>query len=172
MAYILVVHHSPSDRLRMIADTVLDAAREACAEVTSALAETGGQGGDGRLEVRERRALEPDAEELLGAAGVILGTSANFGYISGALKHYFDSTFAAAGPDGEGASRTKDLPFSYWIRGGYDTTGAEKAMEAITTGFGWGLAADPVVFTGDPEPRLDSLRDMAQNTVGAVAARL
>ena len=103
---------------------------------------------------------------------MILGTSANFGYISGALKHYFDSTFAAAGPDGEGASRTKDLPFSYWIRGGYDTTGAEKAMEAITTGFGWGLAADPVVFTGDPEPRLDSLRDMAQNPVGAVAARL
>ncbi|MGO1381415.1 MAG: flavodoxin family protein, partial [Corynebacterium sp.] len=104
-------------------------------------------------------ALEPDAGELHDAAAVILGTSANFGYISGALKHYLDSTFLE--------NQDREKPFSYWIRGGYDTTGAENALEKIATGFGWTTAADPVTFTGDVEPHLDELRALAENTVGA-----
>lgn len=151
MAYILVVHHSPTDKLRRIADTVLAAARDAASEVSDGLPEP--------LEVRERDALQPDGDELHDAAAVILGTTANFGYISGALKHYFDSTFLQ--------NQERDKLFSYWIRGGYDTTGAEKAMQTITTGFGWTVAADPVAFTGDIDPHLDELRAMAENTVGA-----
>lgn len=151
MAYLLIVHHSPTGKLRTIADTVLDAARAAAREASGEL--------DEELEVREREALEPDAGELHDAAAVILGTSANFGYISGALKHYLDSTFLE--------NQDREKPFSYWIRGGYDTTGAENALEKIATGFGWTPAADPVTFTGDVEPHLDELRALAENTVGA-----
>ncbi|MGO3361348.1 MAG: flavodoxin family protein [Corynebacterium sp.] len=153
MSYLLIVHHSPTDKLRSLADTVITAAREAAAQVNEELA------GDGALEVRERNALDPDPGELAGADAVILGTTANFGYISGALKHYFDSTFT----ENQGV----DKPFSYWIRGGYDTTGAEKAMQTITTGFGWTQAAEPVAFTGDIEPHRGELQALAENTVGA-----
>ncbi|MEJ6550564.1 flavodoxin family protein [Corynebacterium sp. USCH3] len=151
MAHVLIVHHSPTDKLRTIAATVLEAARAAAAQVSEEL--------DEPLEVRERDALDPDGDELHDAVAVILGTTANFGYISGALKHYFDSTYLQ--------NQDREKLFSYWIRGGYDTTGAEKAMETIATGFGWTSAAAPVTFTGDIEPHLDDLRAMAENTVGA-----
>lgn len=157
--YLLVVHHSPTAKLRGITDTVLDAARQTAAEVNATL--TPDQG----LEVRERNALEPDTTELLAASALIFGTSANFGYISGALKHYFDSTFS--GVNGDDSHTPRAVLFNYWIRGGYDTTGAEKAMTAITTGFGWSRVDSPVCFTGDPQPHTEELRRLAENVVGA-----
>lgn len=128
MARLLVVHHSPSPRVRAIADAVLRGAR---------LDDIEG------VEVVERAALEATADDVLGADGYLLGTTANFGYISGALKHFFDTTYDAT------REQTAKRPFSYWIHGGYDTTGAERAMEAITTGYGWALAAEPFVCTGE-----------------------
>src|SRR5699024_5258678 len=62
---------------------------------------------------------------------------------SGALKHFFDTTYYAV------REPTAGSPFSYWIHGGYDTTGAETAMKQITAGLGWTLAYDPLVFTGE-----------------------
>ncbi|WP_297007431.1 flavodoxin family protein [uncultured Corynebacterium sp.] len=159
MAYLLVVHHSPTDKLRAITDTVILAAEGAAAEVNTSLP-TGRH-----LEIRERDALEPDTGELLGASALLFGTTANFGYISGALKHYFDSTYMQVTGDSGYAART--VPASYWIRGGYDTTGAEKAMTAITTGYGWDMAVEPVCFTGDPAPHSAELRALAEDTVGA-----
>lgn len=159
MPYLLVVHHSPTEQLRGITDAILRAAGDAAAEVNSILPE------EQHLEIRERQALEPDLSELLGASALIFGTSANFGYISGALKHYFDSTFMQVTHDESYDART--IPFSYWIRGGYDTTGAEKAMTAITTGYGWTMAAVPVCFTGDPAAHSEELRELAENIVGA-----
>lgn len=95
------------------------------------------------VEVIERAALEATADDVLAADAYVLGTTANFGYISGALKHFFDTTYY------DTREQTAGRPFSYWIHGGYDTTGAEKAMEAITTGFGWEKAFKPVTFTGE-----------------------
>jgi NAD(P)H-dependent FMN reductase len=159
MPYLLVVHHSPTDKLLAITDTVRHAAEGAAAEVNSTLPE------ELQLEVRERNALEPDTAELLGASALLFGTTANFGYISGALKHYFDSTYMEVTNDESYTAH--NVPAGYWIRGGYDTTGAEKAMTAITTGYGGDTAVDPVCFTGDPEPHTAELRELAENTVGA-----
>ena len=127
MARLLVVHHSPTPRVRRIADAVLQGTRL-----------------DGLESVRviEREALETTVDDVLAADGYILGTTANFGYISGALKHFFDTTYY------EVREETAKRPFSYWIHGGYDTTGAERAMQSITTGYGWALVAPPLVFTG------------------------
>lgn len=128
MARLLVVHHPPTLPTRGIADAVLAGAR---------LDEIEG------VEVIERAALEATIDDVLGAGGYILGTTANFGYISGALKHFFDTTFNAT------HEATKKRPFSYWIHGGYDTTGAEIAMKSITTGYGWSLVTEPLIFTGE-----------------------
>ncbi|RAV33921.1 flavodoxin [Corynebacterium heidelbergense] len=148
----LVVHHSPTEVGQRIAAVVLDAARAAQREIA--------ESGAASVRIVERDALIPDADELRAADAVILGTPANFGYISGALKHYFDSTFDQAKDD------TQGLPVSWWIRGGYDTTGAEKALRAITTGLQWDVAVEPVMFTGDVEPQREVLHNMAQAMVG------
>ena len=127
MPRLLVVHHSPTPRVAELSAAVLRGARTAESE---------------GVEVIERAALEATAQNLLDADAVIFGTTANFGYISGALKHFFDTTFY------ETLEQTTVRPFSYWIHGGHDTTGAEHAMQSITTGYGFRLAAEPVVFTG------------------------
>lgn len=130
MKRLLIVHHSPTPSVRSIADAVLAGARDDEIE---------------GVEVIERAALEADSEDVLTADGYLLGTTANFGYLSGALKHFFDTTF------NETHEATVKRPFSYWIHGGYDTTGAETAMKSITTGYGFELAAEPLVFTGNVE---------------------
>src|SRR5699024_9160533 len=86
---------------------------------------------------------EASAEDVLDADAYVLGTTANFGYISGALKHFFDTTYYAV------REPTAGRPFSYWIHGGYDTTAAETAMKQITAGLGWTLAFDPLVCSCD-----------------------
>ena len=106
MSTILVVHHSPTPATRGLADFLLDATRDAADMANEVL------GSEQRIDVVEVNALEPDIDQLQAADGLILGTTANFGYISGALKHYFDSTFYAVQQDKRG------LPMSWWIRGG------------------------------------------------------
>jgi len=139
MARLLVVQHCPTPRLVSLADAVLIGARDPEIE---------------GVEVVVRPALEATVEDVLAADGYLLGTSANLGYLSGALKHFFDTVY------NDVREPTAKRPFSYWIRGGYDTTGAERAMESITTGLQWTLAAPPLVFTGDVEPRLDDATEL------------
>lgn len=139
MARLLVVQHCPTPRLESLADAVLAGARDP--EI------------DG-VEVVVRPALEATIEDVLAADGYLLGTSANLGYLSGAVKHFFDSVY------NDVREPTAKRPFSYWIRGGYDTIGAERAMESITTGLQWTLAAPPLVFTGDIDPRLADAHEL------------
>lgn len=141
MSRLLVVHHSPTPSVALIAQAALRGARTAASE---------------GVEVVERNALEATTDDLLLANAVIFGTTANFGYISGALKHFFDATYA------EAHEQTNGRPFSYWIHGGYDTTGAERAMQSITTGYGFKLVAEPIIFTGDvTETHLAAAEEMA-----------
>lgn len=131
MPRLLVVHHSPSSSVRALADAVLKGARSAEGEGVS---------------VVERAALDATPADVLEADGYVLGTTANFGYISGALKHFFDTTYYQT------RDQVAARPFTYWIHGGHDTTGAERAMASITAGYGFKLAAEPLVFTGEVTP--------------------
>ena len=82
MARLLIVHHSPSPTLEALTEAVATGARDEQIQ---------------GVETILRPALEATAEDVLAADGIILGTSANFGYMSGALKHFFDSTFLHIG---------------------------------------------------------------------------
>ncbi|MDQ3158037.1 MAG: flavodoxin [Actinomycetota bacterium] len=148
MARLLVVHHSPTPTVQALTESVLAGALDEAIE---------------GVEVVVRQALEATIDDVLAADGYLLGTTANFGYISGALKHFFDSTYDDV------REPTAKRPFSYWIHGGYDTTGAERAMQSITTGLGWTLVADPLIFTGEvTDERLESATELG----GTVAALL
>ena len=72
MARLLLVHHSPTAAVRALTDAVLSGAQDDAIE---------------GVEVVVRQALEADADDVLAADGYLLGTPANFGYMSGALKH-------------------------------------------------------------------------------------
>ncbi|AWB91787.1 flavodoxin family protein [Aeromicrobium chenweiae] len=149
MARLLIVHHSPTPNLAAILDSVVAGATHEDIE---------------GVEVLVRQALLATVEDVLSADGYIIGTSANIGYISGAVKHFFDQTFDQASQD------PRKTPFSYYVHGRSDTSGAERAMESISTGLGWVKVSEPVCFLGEPTP--DHLAAVSQlgSTVAATLA--
>ena len=141
MARLLVVHHSPTHTVRTLTDAVVAGANDEAIE---------------GVEVVVRPALEANADDVLGADGYLLGTTANFGYMSGALKHVFDSTFLAIGgslaPDGSAApagGSTTGRPFGLYVHGRYDTTGAVRSVTSITGALGWRQAFGVLEVMGD-----------------------
>ena len=108
------------------------------------------------VEVRAVPALEATAEDVVAADGYLLGTSANFGYMSGGLKHFFDSTFLAiggaldeSGGAGASAGATSKRPFGLFVHGRYDTTGAVRSVLSIVQALGWRQAHDVLEVMGD-----------------------
>jgi len=141
MSRLLVVHHSPTASMQRLTQ--------------AALAGAGHEEIEG-VDVVVRTALEATADDVLAADGYLLGTPANFGYMSGALKHFFDSTFLAIGgslaPDGsadESAGATAKRPFGLYVHGRYDTTGAVRSVLSITGALQWRQGYDVLEVMGD-----------------------
>ena len=100
-----------------------------------------------------RPALEATADDVLAADGYLLGTTANFGYMSGALKHFFDTIFLEAGgalsDDGSAATASGGKkPFGLWVHGRYDTTGAVRSVLSIVGALPWTQAAEVLRCSG------------------------
>ncbi|KQH76167.1 flavodoxin [Mycobacterium gordonae] len=103
------------------------------------------------VEVVRRPALTVSPVEMLEADGYLLGTPANLGYISGALKHAFDESYYQLLDAGRGR------PFGLYVHGNEGSEGAVRAAESITAGLGWVKAADHVVVSGKPsKPDLEA----------------
>ena len=89
-------------------------------------------------------ALTAGAADVLAADGYLLGTPANIGYMSGALKHFFDGIYYPC------LEATKRRPYGLYVHGASDTTGAVRAVESITSGLAWHQVRPPVCVVGQP----------------------
>jgi multimeric flavodoxin WrbA len=137
---LLVVQHTPSPATRLLLEEVLAGA---------GLPELAG------VEVVHRPALVASAVDVLTADGYLLGTPANFGYMSGALKHFFDVVYYPC------LDATAGRPYGLWVHGNDDTAGAVRAVQAIVTGLGWSAAANPLGLTGTPDAKArEACRDL------------
>ncbi len=95
------------------------------------------------VEVEVRPALAATASDVLAAQGFLIGTPANIGYMSGALKHFFDQIYYPTLLARTGA------PFGLWVHGASDTTGAVRSVHQVATGLGWRQVHDDVTVTGE-----------------------
>src|SRR5215831_13965536 len=129
MAVLLIVHHTTSPALQAMFEAVLAGARTDEIE---------------GVEVVVAPALTAGAADVLAADGYLLGTPANIGYMSGALKHFFDGIYYPC------LEATQRRPYGLYVHGASDTTGAVKAVEAITTGLNWRQVRPPVLVIGQP----------------------
>ena len=103
------------------------------------------------VELVTRAALVATASDVLEADGYVLGTPANLGYMSGALKHFFDQIYYPC------LEATVRRPYGIYLHGNSDTTGALRGVETIVTGLQWRLAHEQVSVVGDPtRPDLDA----------------
>jgi len=118
------------------------------------------------LEVTTRPALSAGPADVLAADAVVLGTPANIGYMSGALKHFFDVIYYPCLQDSVGT------PFSAYVHGNDDTAGALRSIRTVTTGLSWRQVAEPVSVVGAPTTQdVDAVTELAA-TVGAYALGL
>ena len=159
MPRLLVVHHSPTPTVRTLTDAVLAGANDDEIE---------------GVEVVERPALEASADDVLGADGYLLGKTANFGYMSGALKHFFDSIVLEAGgalsDDGSASASTGGKkPYGLWVHGRYDTTGAVRSVQSIVHALPWVQSAEVLEVLGDVG---DEQTEAAYELGGTIAALL
>lgn len=145
---LLVVHHTPSPATRALLEEVLAGARHP---------ELAG------VEVVVSPALSTGAADVLAADGYLLGTPANFGYMSGALKHFFDTVYYPC------LDATAGRPFGLWVHGNDDVAGAVRAVRVLTGGLGWRPAAAPLEVTGGLDA---AVRESARDLGGTVAATL
>jgi len=125
---LLIVAHAPSENTLRLRDAVLRGAKE---------------GGGDTVEIICKPPLEAGPEDVLPADGIVLGTTENLGYMSGALKDFFDRTYYPVLEEKQG------LPYLLYIRAGMDGTGTRRAVESIATGLRWKAMADPVLCRGE-----------------------
>ena len=94
------------------------------------------------VSVRMLQAQEACASDLLWANALILGTPENFGYMSGALKDFFDRTYYPAEP------YKLNLPYGVFISAENDGTGAARDIDRIAKGYPLRKISEPVIAKG------------------------
>ena len=148
MSRLLLVHHTPSPALHAMFTAAIEGASDPELE---------------GVELVRRPALSASAPDVLEADGYLLGTPANIGYMSGALKHFFDTVYYPC------LDATRGRPFGCYVHGNEGTEGAERAIASVTKALGWEQVAAPVVVMGTP-----SKADLAACTElgGVLAATL
>ena len=129
MPTLLIIHHTPSPALQAMFESVLAGATTDEIE---------------GVEVVRRPALSATAADVLAADGYVLGTPANLGYMSGAMKHFFDGVYYPC------LDATAKRPYGVYVHGNQGTEGALRAIESITKGMGWEPVRAPADVLGEP----------------------
>lgn len=125
---LLIVAHAISPNTERLRDAVLGGARHADI--------------DG-VETRCLTPFEAGPEDVQACDAIILGTTENLGYMSGALKDFFDRSYYPC------LEVTQGLPYALYIRAGHDGTGTRRAVESIATGLAWHAVAEPLICRGE-----------------------
>jgi len=115
------------------------------------------------VQVVERDALDATADDVLGAGAIVLATPENFGYMSGALKYFFDHVYEPC------RERTNGRPYVLIVKARDDGQGARRSVERIVTGLAWRAARPPLIVLG---PVTDADLEAATELGRTIAAEL
>ncbi len=136
----MIIAHAPSENTRRLREAAVEGARDPAIE---------------SVEVVAKPPLETVPEDVLAAQAVLLGTTENLGYMSGALKDFFDRCYYPC------LEETQGLPYALYIRAGHDGTGTRRGVETITTGLRWRAVRDPLICRGAfQESFVDECREL------------
>lgn len=125
---LLIIGHIPSPNTQALRDAVV----------------AGASSGDlSGIKVRALSPFDAGADDVLACDAVILGTTENLGYMSGALKDFFDRTYYGVLEEKQG------LPYALYVRAGQDGTGTIRGVQTIVTGLRWKAVCEPLWLKGE-----------------------
>jgi len=144
----LIIAHAPSENTQSLLDSVVMGARSVLSDSIS---------------IAVRNPFKTSENEILRSEGLILLTTENLGYMSGALKDLFDRIYYPC------LDKTQGLPYALIIRAGHDGTGTRRAVESITGGLRWKMVQPPLICRGEWQP---DFREQCKEFGAAMAAGL
>lgn len=124
-----IIAHCPSDNTHKMANALESGAEKI-----------------GSVNVQLRSPFDCDHQTVLASDALILLTTENFGYMSGALKDFFDRIYY---PCQKKRDQNEGKPYSLVIRAGHDGTGTQIAVEKIITGLSWKKAHANLLCRGE-----------------------
>ena len=131
---LLIIAHTPSPNTIKMAEAILTGANDnAINNVT----------------VKLTSPFDCDSEAVLQSDALILFTPENFGYMSGALKDFFERVYYPCLSD---SKRNDAKPFALLIKAGLDGTGTDISVGKITAGLKWRQVQPTIICKGDFEP--------------------
>jgi len=125
---LLIVANTPSSNTQTLADAVLVGAQHP--EVSGVTA-------------RLLDASDANADHVLQCDAIIVGTTENFGYMSGLIKDFFERIYYPV------LEQKQGLPYSLYVRAGLDGTGTQIGVEKIIAGLGWKKSRENLLLHGD-----------------------
>ena len=127
MKILQCVIHSPSDNTSLIKQRIA----QTLINKTS------------NLSVSIKSPFETNAEDILKADGLLIGTTENLASMAGATKDFFDRTYYDL------IEKKAGLPIAIWIRAGHDGTGTLMQFNSIIKGLRWKLVQDILICKGN-----------------------
>ncbi|MGH8454338.1 MAG: flavodoxin family protein [Nevskiales bacterium] len=125
---LLIVAHAPSPNTRRLRDALVEGAQNPDAP---------------GIVVQCLSPFDTGPAHVMAADGIILSTTENLGYMSGALKDFFDRIYYPT------LEAKQGLPYALQIRAGNDGRGTQRAVETIVTGLRWRAVQEALICRGD-----------------------
>lgn len=143
---LLVIYHSQSENTAQLVEAV-----------------AAGAALEPQIELSVKRAFDADTEDLKWADAILFGTPENFGYMSGALKDFFDRTYYPA------QALQLCTPYALFVSAGNDGSGAVREVDRILKGYPMKKVAEPLVIKGKVDAdALEACRDLGQTMASAL----
>ncbi|MCR9175196.1 MAG: flavodoxin family protein [Alphaproteobacteria bacterium] len=147
---LLIIAHAPSPNTVRLRDAVAAGAQD---DDISGVA------------VDVRGPFDTEPEHVTGSSGILLFTTENLGYMSGAMKDFFDRCYYPC------LEETQGMPYALIVRAGHDGTGTRRAVETITTGLRWKPVAAPLICRGGfDEEFVDQCRELGTMMAAGIEA--
>ncbi len=147
MKKLLIIYHSQSGHTEKLAQAVY-----------------AGAGEELETQTRLLRAFDANLDDLLNCDGIVFGTPENFGFMSGALKDFFDRTYYPA------VDHQLNIPYALFISAGNDGRGAVRQIDRILTGYPMKKIAEPVIARGEvTEEHLQACHELGLTLAAGLA---
>jgi len=117
------------------------------------------------INVVAKEPLQATPQDVLDAAGVLIGSTENFGYMAGLMKDFFERIYDPC------LEKTEAKPYAIFVKAGQDGQGAISSMQRIITGLRWKEIQPPILCVGVlTDAHIEACRELGMTMAAGLEA--